>query len=88
MNKQVKKFPPWNLSPLFTSILQSDQSLYICNIFLWQTNAIKDFYEDHEAEDQSGVNRLIWVTKNGMPALVLAFIIVYWVIGYLKYQMG
>ena len=38
----------------------------ICNIFLWQTNAIKEFYEENEAEDQSGVNRLIWVTKKGI----------------------
>ena len=88
MKKQEKKFPPLNLSPLSCSFLQANQTLCVCNIFLWQTNAIKDFYEDHEAEDQSGVNRLIWVTKNGMPALVLVFIIVYWVIGYLKYQMG
>ena len=34
--------------------------------YLLQTNAIKEFYEENEAEDQSGVNRLIWVTKKGI----------------------
>ena len=53
-----------------------------------ETNAIKEFYEENEAEDQSGVNRLIWVTKKGMPATVFIFIIVYWVIGFVKYQSG
>ena len=53
-----------------------------------QTNAIKEFYEDNETADMTNVDRLIWVTKYGMPACVLVFVIVYWAIGYLKYQSG
>ena len=53
-----------------------------------QTNAIKEFYENTDTEDMTNVDRLTWVTKFGMPACVLVFAIVYWVIGYLKYQSG
>ena len=50
--------------------------------------AIKEFYENTDAEDMTQVDRLLWFTKFGLPASVLVFVIVYWAIGYLKYQSG
>ena len=61
---------------------------FVSNTCSSQTNAIKEFYENTDTQDMTKVDRLIWVTKFGMPACVLIFVIVYWVIGYLKYQSG
>ena len=96
----VRRKPVHFCHPTCTSTIGSVLILQ----YLLQTNAIKEFYEENEAEDQSGVNRLIWVTKKGMkkmknkkclqvtkkgmPATVFIFIIVYWVVGFVKYQSG
>ena len=58
----VRRKPAHFCHPARTSTIGS--ALILQNLF--QTNAIKEFYEENEAEDQSGVNRLIWVTKKGI----------------------
>ena len=62
--------------------------VFFSNTSSSQTNAIKEFYENTDAEDMTQVDRLLWFTKFGLPSSVLVFVIVYWAIGYLKYQSG
>ena len=61
---------------------------FFSNTSFSQTKAIQKFYENTDRQDMTKVDRLIWLTKFGMPACVLVFAIVYWVIGYLKYHSG
>ena len=69
-------------------VLIIDPPLPLSHTFSSQTMAIKEFYENTDAEDMTQVDRLLWFTKFGLPSSVLVFVIVYWAIGYLKYQSG
>ena len=70
-----------NLNPMTTLIINHLFSTFLCNFPFGQTLAIKAFYESHETSNNSNLDRLIWVTKFGMPSFVVTFTICYWVVG-------